>query len=170
MGIENIQVGKITRHADGSFEGKIQRTFADHERAAVWKMLTDSACLPLWLAPGTIDPCQGGRARISFEDSGVVIDSEVSEYDAPNALAYSWSSGNQPQRLLHWQLCSTAEGILLTLTVSIPTGEDPAKACAGFEAHLEMLAAALEGVSIKFPFELYVQARTAYSRQMEQHE
>ena len=57
---------------------------------------------------------------------------------------------------------------MLALTVRVPADEDIAKACAGFEAHLEMLAAALEGVSIKFPFDLYVQARKAYSEQVAQ--
>ena len=43
-----------------------------------------------------------------------------------------------------------------------------AKACAGFEGHLVMLAAALEGVPIKFPFDLFMQARAAYSKQLGQ--
>ena len=48
----------------------------------------------------------------------------------------------------------------------VPAGEDPAKACAGFEGHLEMLAAALEGVPIRFPFDLYKSARAAYTEQL----
>jgi hypothetical protein len=50
--------------------------------------------------------------------------------------------------------------------VRVPTGEDLAKACAGFDAHLDMLAAALEGVSIKFPFDVFVQARKVYAEQV----
>jgi len=50
--------------------------------------------------------------------------------------------------------------------VRLPEGEDPAKACAGFEGHLEMLAAALEGVPIRFPFDLFVQARKVYGEQV----
>ena len=83
-------------------------------------------------------------------------------------MAYSWSSGNEPERMLYWKLTDTDEGTLLTLTVNTPANEDVAKACAGFEAHLEMLAAALEGIPVKFPFNLYLQARTAYSQQLEQ--
>ena len=49
------------------------------------------------------------------------------------------------------------------LLVRVPAGEDLAKACAGFDAHLDMLAAALEGVSIKFPFDVFVQARKVYA-------
>ena len=62
---------------------------------------------------------------------------------------------------------SEAEGTHLTLTVGIPAGEDAAKACAGFEGHLEMLAAALEGVPIKFPFDVFLAARKAYGQQLE---
>jgi hypothetical protein len=50
--------------------------------------------------------------------------------------------------------------------VRVPESEDLGKACAGFDAHLEMLAAALEGVSIKFPFDVFVQARKAYAEQV----
>lgn len=168
MSEEEFTAGQMTRQTDGSIKGKLQRIFVGHERAAVWKMLTDPAGIPLWLAPGTIEPRQGGRAQISFEDSGIAIDSEVTAYDELNELAYSWSSGNEPQRLLHWQLADNAEGTQLTLSVDTPAGEDAARACAGFEAHLEMLAAALEGFPSKFPFQLFLQARAAYNQQLEQ--
>ena len=50
-------------------------------------------------------------------------------------------------------------GTRLTLTVRLPAGEDIAKVCAGFDAHPEMLAAALESVSIRFPFDHYLKQR-----------
>jgi hypothetical protein len=48
------------------------------------------------------------------------------------------------------------------LTVRIPENEDIAKTCAGWEAHLAMLMAALEGAPISFPFEVFQAARAAY--------
>ena len=66
MNEEQIQVGHISRQADGSFAGELQRVFYGHPRTAVWKMLTDPANIPLWLAPGSFVPGQGGRAHISF--------------------------------------------------------------------------------------------------------
>ncbi|TAN07294.1 MAG: SRPBCC family protein [Rhodanobacteraceae bacterium] len=158
--------GHIRRLEDGSAEGKLQRSYEGHDRVAVWRMLTDPASLAQWIAPGTIEPRKGGKAHIDFQDSGIVIDSAVLEYDAPRLLAYSWSSGNQPLRPLRWELADVAGGTRLTLTVRTPAGEDPAKACAGFEGHLEMLAAALEGVPIKFPFDLFLAARKAYNEQL----
>ncbi|MEO7065468.1 MAG: SRPBCC family protein [Rhodanobacter sp.] len=159
--------GRIRRLPDGRCEGKLQRVFEGHDRAEVWQMLTDSMSLPQWIASGTIEAHRGGKAHLDFQDSGILIDSEVVEFDPPQALAYSWSSGNEPLRPLRWQLEDTAKGTQLTLTVGTPAGEDPAKACAGFEGHLEMLAAALEGVPIKFPFDLFLQARAAYTKQLE---
>lgn len=158
--------GHIHRHADGSFDSQLQRTYDGHDRAAVWQMLTDSTKLPQWIAPGSIEPRAGGKAHIDFIDSGIVIDSAVSAFEPERVLAYSWSRGDQPQRPLSWQLDDAPGGTRLTLSVGTPAGEDPAKACAGFEGHLEMLAAALEGVPIKFPFDVYKNARAAYSAQL----
>jgi hypothetical protein len=50
----------------------------------------------------------------------------------------------------------------LTVRVTIPANEDAPRTAAGFEAHIEMLAAALEGVPVKFPFQLFKDMRTAY--------
>jgi hypothetical protein len=48
------------------------------------------------------------------------------------------------------------------LTLRIPEDEDIARSCAGWEAHLMMLLAAIEGVPIKFPFERFQATREAY--------
>lgn len=161
------EFGTLKPIGAGRHEGTLTRTYAGHGRAEVWKMLTDSGSLAQWIAPGSVEPRMGGAVRIDFKDSGIVIDSRVTEFVPQTALAYSWSSGKQPERPMRWQLADADGGTRLTLTVKVPAGEDPAKACAGFEGHLEMLAAALEGVPIRFPFDLYKQARSAYQRQLE---
>lgn len=152
--------GRIRRSAD-RIEGRIERHL-DHPPAAVWRMLTEPQAIAQWLAPGSIDLRKGGRVHVDFGDSGVVIDSTVLDLDPPRLLAYSWSSGAEPQRPLRWTLNEAAGGTDLALAVGLPAGEDIAKACAGFEAHLEMLAAALEGVPIRFPFELYLAKRRTW--------
>lgn len=159
-----LTLGQISR-TEAGFEGHLGRVFA-HAPDAVWAMLTVPVSMAQWLAPGTIELRQGGAVRIDFADSGIVIDSTVTAFEAGRLLEYSWSSGDQPQRPLRWSLQSVDGGTLLQLVVQIPAGEDPAKACAGFEGHLEMLAAALEGVSIKFPFDVFVQSRKVYSEQV----
>lgn len=131
----------------------------EQEPGAVWAMLTEQDRLAEWLAPGSVDPRPGGRARIEFHDSGIPIDSVVRAADPPYVLEYSWSAGAEPERPLRWEIAPAGQGARLTLTVRLPGGEDAAKACAGWDAHLQMLLAALEGVPIRFPVDHFLAAR-----------
>jgi uncharacterized protein YndB with AHSA1/START domain len=140
---------------------RIERTFP-HPAGYVWEMLTEPRNLAQWLAPGTIEPRRGGRARLDFVDSGIVIDSPVAEFEPLHVVAYSWSGPGELQRPLRFALEGVAAGTRVQVTLLVPKGEDAARAAAGFEAHLEMLAAALEGVPIKFPFQLFKELRAAY--------
>lgn len=164
MGEDSVQLGRLRHVADG-FEASLERLI-EHDREAVWRMLTEPRGLAQWLAPGSIELRTGGAVRIDFADSGTVIESTVLELDPPRLLEYSWSSGKEPQRPLRWELNAVADGTKLLLTVRLPAGEDAAKACAGFEGHLEMLVAALEGVPIKFPVDLFLKARRGYQEML----
>ena len=165
MAESELQLGSIAR-VEGGFEGRLGRVFG-HDVDRVWSMLIEPAALAQWLAPGTIEPRVGGAVKIDFVDSGIVIDSRVTEFLPQRVLAYSWSSGNEPPRPLRWALAAEGEGTRVQLTVRVPEGEDPAKACAGFEGHLDMLAAALEGIPIKFPFNVFLAARAGYRKMVE---
>lgn len=162
----NAEFGTVQRTAEGS-EGRLTRHL-HHPRAAVWTVMTEEAGIAQWLAPGTIDARKSGRVHIDFTESGVVIDSTLSIFEPPKRLGYSWSSGNEPERPLLFDLAENGECTDLSLTIRLPVGEDIAKACAGFDAHLDMLAAALEGVPLKFPFEKYLAARRVYLEQLGQ--
>lgn len=153
-------LAKIHR-SDGYAVAQFTRQY-EHASEVVWKALTDPAILPQWLASGQIEPVKGGRARLDFVDSGTVIDSAVSEFDEGRTLEYSWSTAAEPLRPVRWSIEPAGEGCELTLRLSVPEGEDVSRSCAGWEAHLDMLDATLEGVSIKFPFERFKAARAAY--------
>ena len=157
-------VGKLT-HARGRIVAVIDRAF-EAPPARVWDALTEPAVLCQWLAPGHIAPYVGGEAKLSFEDSGIAIDSTVSAYGWGELLEYSWSGKGEPLRPLRWEIERTLHGTNLRLTLSVPDSEDAARAAAGFEAHLDMLAAALEGVPIKFPFPRFKAMREAYRAQL----
>lgn len=163
MSEDNIEPGQL-RILDNGFEGRLERLFIGHDRNAVWRMLTEPEKLAQWLAPGSIQLSMGGSVRIDFADSGTTIASTVLELDPPRLLAYSWSSGNEPARPLRWELSAVADGTKLVLTLRLPAGEDAARACAGFDTHLEMLAAALEGVPMRFPMPHFLAARRAYQK------
>ena len=162
--LEN-QLGTIER-VGGEFEAELALSL-DHPQESVWQMLTDPDKMVEWLAPGTIELRKGGSAHLNFTDSGIVIDSTVTEFEPPKLLEYSWSGPGEPLRPVRWETEAADGGTRLTLTLRVPDDEDVARSCAGWEAHLMMLLAAIEGVSIKFPFERFVATRQAYNTILE---
>lgn len=165
MDVLDGELARISHIEGGGWRARFSRTFAQSP-SEVWTALTDPAWLPKWLAPGTIDLHVGGRARLDFADSGIVIDSEVTQSDPGHLLEYAWSRPGEPLRPLTWTLAAFLDGCRLTLTLGVPEGEDVARSCAGWDAHLDMLAAALEDVPIAFPFARFKAAREAYKAQL----
>ncbi len=157
---DNEALGTIN-HVNSTYEARLERVL-DHDQTTVWAMLTDPARMIDWLAPGEIELRKGGRAKLNFVDSGIVIDSIVSEFDEPRLLEYSWSSPGEPLRPVRWELEAAPGGTRLILKLQTPDDEDIARSCAGWEAHLMMLLAAIEGVPIKFPFERFQSTREEY--------
>lgn len=68
------------------------------DQQTVWGLLTLSARLPEWLAPGMIEfkPC--GALKRNFADSGT-----GTAFDAPRLIEYSWRSPGQPARPVRWE-------------------------------------------------------------------
>jgi uncharacterized protein YndB with AHSA1/START domain len=158
--MDEAMLAELTR--DGEFiAARMVRTL-EHPPTMVWRALSEPAMLAQWLAPGAIERRLGGKVRLDFADSGTMIDSRVSAFEAGRLLEYSWSAPSEPLRPVRWELAASGEATALTLIVQTPPGEDPGRACAGWEAHLEMLAAALNGAPIRFPFESFRAAREAY--------
>lgn len=160
----NDALGTIT-HTGNTYSARLERTLA-HDPGSVWAMLTRPERMVEWLAPGQIELKKGGAAKLNFVDSGIVIDSKVTAFEPEALLEYSWSGPGEPLRPLRWELTETDTGTRLTLTLQTPDSEDIARSCAGWEAHLMMLLAAIEGVPIKFPFERFQSTRKAYGSQL----
>ena len=161
MSDDNEDLGIITRDGD-QFIAELERE-VEHAPAAIWAMLTEPDKLVEWLAPGDIELRKGGAAKLNFTDSGIIIDSTVTAFEPEHVIEYSWSGPGEPLRPLRFEVEATNTGCKLKMTLRTPTDEDIARSCAGFEAHLMMLLAALEGVSIKFPFERFMETRDAYN-------
>ena len=158
--------GELTRGPD-FIVGRLTRRF-DQAPGVVWHTMTDAESLPLWLAAGRIELKLGGAVRLDFEGSGTVIDSEVLALEDGAMLEFSWSNlRSEPLRPVRWELAADGAGSQLTVTIKTPHGEDPGRACAGWEAHMAMLAAALDGAPIGFPFEIFKAAREAYKPKVE---
>ncbi|MGZ5935825.1 MAG: SRPBCC domain-containing protein [Rhizomicrobium sp.] len=155
---------KFTRNGD-VMEAKMKRVL-DDSLDRVWVALADSEELVKWLAPGEIELWEGGSAKLNFTDSGIVIDSKVTAIEPLSVLEYSWSGPGEPLRPVRWDMRPKGDEVELDLTLRMPASEDAGRSCAGWDAHLEMLAATLAGVPIKFPFELFKAARDAYRVQL----
>ena len=151
----------IIERTNSQFVARLERVL-EHDQQTVWAMLTEPSRMVDWLAPGKIEMRKGGAAKLNFVDSGIVIDSIVTEFEEPSLLEYSWSGPGEPSRPIRWELQAAAEATRLTLTLKTPDDEDIARSCAGWEAHLMMLLAAIEGVPVKFPFERFQATREAY--------
>jgi uncharacterized protein YndB with AHSA1/START domain len=146
-------------------EARLSRVL-DDSLERVWAALTEPQHLVQWLAPGEIELRPGGAATLNFADSGIVIDSTVTAIEPLHLLEYSWSGPGEPDRPVRWEIEPAGEAVRLDLTLVLPADEDAGRACAGWAAHLEMLAAALAGAPMKFPFEIFKAARDAYRSQM----
>lgn len=133
-----------------------------HDIEQVWTMLTDSVRLPQWLAAGYVEQRRGGVVKLDFGLSGSPIDCQVHAIKPPELLAYSWSAGQDPERPIRWDLQQTGSDTRLTLTLDLPDDGNVALSCAGWDAHLEMLMAALEGISIHFPKDRFREARAEF--------
>jgi uncharacterized protein YndB with AHSA1/START domain len=145
--------------------GRIKARFGltlENHLDEVWAVLTRSDRLVEWLAPGEIDLQPGGTVKLNFIDSGLVIDSVVSRIEPLKLLEYSWSGPGEPERPVRFELEPVGAAVGLVLTLGVPEGEDAGRSAAGWAAHLEMLAAALAGAPIRFPFEIFKAARDAY--------
>jgi uncharacterized protein YndB with AHSA1/START domain len=154
------ELGTISR-ARGVFQARFERIIAKPS-STLWAMLTDSARLPEWLAPGELSQHVDGPARFKFPNSGTVIDSRVSAIEPVRLIEYSWSDAGEPERPVRWEIATEGSGTRLVLTVRIPDTEDIARTCAGWEAHLQMLVAAIDGAPIKFPFDRFKSAHESY--------
>lgn len=159
--MEKESWGTLSR-ANGRITVHLQRRI-DHTADRVWEMLTDSVYLGNWLAPGEIEQREGGTVKIDFGKSGTPIDCKVRSIRPGRLLEYSWSAAGEPERPIRWELTRRGQCTLLELTLDLPDDERVAVSCAGWDAHLEMLMAALEGINIHFPADRFRQARAVFS-------
>jgi uncharacterized protein YndB with AHSA1/START domain len=154
----------VTRKGD-RVEARLE-VLLDEHIDQVWIALTTPEWLPKWLAPGRIDLKVGGEATLAFGDSGVPIGSRVTALIPGLLLEYGWSRPGEPERPLRWSLEPVGPNTRLTLSLALPATEDVARSMAGWAAHLDMLVAALAGIPIKFPFDVFHGARANYRKRL----
>lgn len=162
----DLELGPTTFGREGATVTATLARWLEASPDEVWAALSTPERLVQWLAPGSIDLRVGGPVRLDFGDSGIVIDSTVSAVTPLERLEYSWSGPSDPPRPIRWRLDPREDGVELTLTLILPPDDDVGRSAAGWAAHLEMLACALAGAPIAFPFERFKATREFYRGQV----
>lgn len=128
---------------DGKGDVRVEDVF-DTDIDDLWAAVTDPARLQRWIAVVEGDLRQGGQIRARFtstwEGSG-----RIDVCDAPHRIVVTWDEGSDDQTVLEAEL--TAEGDRTRLVVhdrGLPVDALPAHG-AGWQAHLEDLAAEVDG-------------------------
>jgi uncharacterized protein YndB with AHSA1/START domain len=81
-------------------EDVTQAVEVDAPRDRIWQLLTDPAELPRWWPDAAeLEPRVGGRVVLSFGPGDV--SGEVTTWDPPSALGFTWEASNMPGVRLH---------------------------------------------------------------------
>ena len=118
-----------------------------HPMDKVWTALTTPAVLAKWLAPGEIELTLGGRVHLAFTGGDTVIDGEVTAYEPPRVLEFTWTDKGNDYGFVRWELTDEAGGTHLLLTHTVPEAArgSGVPMLAGWHSLLEKLAALLDG-------------------------
>jgi uncharacterized protein YndB with AHSA1/START domain len=113
-----------------------------HPPERVWAAVTERAELTAWHpTPFELERFVGGAVTYLPEaDAPEMPPGEVTEYDPPRLLAYTWG-----EDLLRWELRPHDDGCLLVLTHTFDDRFKAARDAAGWHVCLMALEAALEG-------------------------
>jgi uncharacterized protein YndB with AHSA1/START domain len=77
-----------------------QSVDVDAPRERVWELLTDPSELPRWWPDAAqVEPRLGGRIVLTFGPGDV--SGEVTRWEPPRALGFTWEASNMPGVLLH---------------------------------------------------------------------
>ena len=133
--------------ADAVLQDRRGRTVLRFERALthpperVWRALTQLDDLRAWHpSPFELEPLLGGTVRYLPPDGAAFGEGQVTEYDPPRVLAYTWGDD-----LLRWELEPRDDGSLLVLTHTFDDRFKAARDAAGWHLCLDALVASLAG-------------------------
>jgi uncharacterized protein YndB with AHSA1/START domain/DNA-binding transcriptional ArsR family regulator len=107
----------------------------------VWRALTESDELAAWHpSPFELEPRVGGLISYVKGDNWPEIpDGEVTEYEPPRLLAYTWGEDD-----LHWELRPREDGCLLILSHTFNDRFKSARDAAGWQICLTALSTSLD--------------------------
>ena len=114
----------------------------DFTPAELWSAITDPARLTRWLAQAQVDPGEGGRVQLAFDEGHT--EGRILTWDEPHVLEYEWRFTGEDESVLRFELQPQEYGTLLVLDHRrLGRGAGTGYA-AGWHAHLDALAGAIE--------------------------
>lgn len=138
----------------------------------VWDYLTKSESLATWLASTSGDWRKGGEITLAFTFSAHADCSEgickgtIHDYDPPRLLSYSWrevdaAGQERPASIVRFELTEEGNRVRLVLTHRRLAQSEMAGFGAGWDSHLQYLAARLASKPVG-PFVDIFEAAVAY--------
>ena len=145
----------------------------------VWAYLTESDLRKRWLAAGRMEMKLGARFELVWRNNDLTdppgvrpdgfgdehrLDSEITELDPPHKLAFTWGSTGG----VTMELEPAGDRVLLTVTHRrILDRSSQLNISAGWHAHLNVLAAQLDGEGLGEPFwDHWVGLKSEYERRI----
>ncbi|HTV70324.1 MAG TPA: SRPBCC family protein [Rhizobiaceae bacterium] len=126
----------------------------------IWSYLTDSEKRRKWLAAGEMAPYAGGTVDHLFRhpelsseptperykgfDDSPTMHGEVTEYDPPRRLAYTWPGDNGSSEVT-FELFPEGRNVLLVLTHRRLAADVIVSVATGWDSHLGILIDVLNG-------------------------
>jgi len=139
----------------------------------VWDYLTKSEFLATWLASASGDWRKGAEVTLSFtfsahdDCSDSICTGIVQDYDPPRLLSYTWqemdaAGQKRPASIVRFELSNDGPGVRLVLTHRKLAPGEISGFGAGWDSHLQYLAARLAGAPVKPFAEIFDKALDHY--------
>lgn len=139
--------GVFATREDGSYEVRFERALAQSIEK-VWAALTDPAVLRTWIGEVTIEPKIGGAFILRFNGSSAVMTGEITQFEPPRVIEYTWTEPHYAPALVRWELAPDGAGTRLALTHTAPPEahrSDVIGYLGGWHDYLDNLPAVLDG-------------------------
>ncbi len=114
----------------------------DFTPSELWSAITDPVRLGRWLARAEVDPGAAGHVRLAFEEGET--DGRILTWDEPNVLEYEWRFAGEDESVVRFELLPQEYGTLLVLDHRRLGRAAGTGYAAGWHAHLDALAGAIE--------------------------
>lgn len=151
----------------------------------VWRYLTESDLRAQWLGAGAVEPRVGGAVEHVFHNdnlspggeppppayansNGHRVTGEVTVYDPPHQLAYTWRHASGATSEVSFELTPDGPEVLLVVTHRrLPTRDALRSVSTGWHAHLEMLRARLAAQGLPDFWKTFRTLESEYAKRIE---